>query len=103
MHPPHCLVRKAVDVLALERVEQNPVEAHEVLNAAPKCLRMDLCPVARHWSRKVDRVELPRAGAGGLETKLGDDQEGKDDQARDAVTIVGAQKTCPPWVKGGHV
>jgi hypothetical protein len=69
---PHCLVRKAVNVLALERVEQNPVEAHEILNAAPKCLRMDLCPVARHRSRKVDRVELPRAGAGGLETKLGD-------------------------------
>jgi hypothetical protein len=64
---PHCPVSEAVDVLVLEGVDQHPVEAYEVLNAAPECLGMGLCPVARRRSRPVDRVELPRAGAGRLE------------------------------------
>src|SRR5262249_27800051 len=67
---PHRLVGEAVDVLVLERVDKHPVKACEVLNTAPQCLGMELCPVTRHGSRKVDRIEFPRAGAGRFEAKL---------------------------------
>src|SRR5262249_41027342 len=67
---PHRLVREAVDVLVLERVDKHPIKACEVLNTAPQCLGMELCPVTRHGSRKVDRIEFPRARAGRFEAKL---------------------------------
>ena len=67
----HGHVGEAVDVLVLERVDHHPVEAGEVLNAAPERLGMGFGPVARHGPGKVDGIELPRTGARRLETKLG--------------------------------
>ena len=68
MHGP---VDEAVDELVLEPVDHHPIEAGEVLNAAPERLGMGFGQVARHGPGKVDGIELPRTGARRLETKFG--------------------------------
>ncbi len=67
---PHRLVREALDVRHLEGVEQHPVEAGEIADAALEGLRVGLDPVLRHRTRKMNGFELPRPGARRLEAKL---------------------------------
>src|SRR5436305_7240312 len=64
-------VRESVDVRVLQPGEQNPVEPHEFLRAALHRLTVHLSPVARHWARKVNRVQGPRTRTGRLERKCG--------------------------------
>ena len=68
---PHRAVRESVDVPVVHGVEQHPVEAGELTEAAPEGLGMHLRPVAGHRARKVNGVELPRPRARRVEAKLG--------------------------------
>src|SRR5207249_1082357 len=68
---PHDLVGEAVDVRHFERVDQHAVIAGELARPALEGRGMDLDPVARRRARKMDGVELPEAGAWGLEAQVG--------------------------------
>src|SRR5262245_41151287 len=63
----HNLVREAVDVGHLQRVDQHAVEAGEFARTALEGRGMKLNPVARHRAWEVNGVELPEAGFRGLE------------------------------------
>ena len=66
---PHRVVREAVDVLRLQRLERSPVERHELMRAPAERLGVHLRPVPRHRSREMHRVQVPRPGTGRLEVK----------------------------------
>src|SRR5262245_35299338 len=54
------------------------------------------------FAGKLEPVHAKRQALRQEEDEERCDQEGKDDQARDAVTNVGAQETRPLWVKSRH-
>ena len=68
---PHNLVREAVDIGHFEPVDQHAVRACELAGTALEGSGMELDPVPRRRTRKVNGVELPEAGARGIESKIG--------------------------------
>src|SRR5262249_53150353 len=50
-------------------VDQHAVQASELVGASLEGPGMDLDPVSRRGARKVNGIELPETGAGGLEAK----------------------------------
>ena len=55
------VVGEAVQVRVLKRVEEQPVEARQLPEAADERRRMHLRPVPRHRTWEVDRVDRPRS------------------------------------------
>src|SRR5437016_2104021 len=62
-------VREAVDVLRFHRLEERPVVRHELVRAPAERRGVHLGPVARHRTRVVHRVEVPRPWTGRLVLK----------------------------------
>jgi hypothetical protein len=54
-------VAEAVYVAHLEAVEEQPIEAREVVGALLEGGGLRLLPIARHWARHVHRVLRPRS------------------------------------------
>src|SRR5207247_764303 len=67
----HLVVAEAVHVADLDAVDEQPVEAGEVVGAPLEGGRLRLLEVARHGAREVHWVLLPRSWSWGLESKLG--------------------------------
>src|SRR3954464_15646687 len=67
----HLVVAETVHVADLEAVDEQPVEAGEVVGAPLKGGRMRLLKISRHRAREVHGVLLPRSRTWRLKTKLG--------------------------------
>ncbi len=63
---PHRVVREAVDVLRLHRLDRRPEVPHELTRAPAERFGMHFRPIARHGTREVHRVQVPRPRAGSL-------------------------------------
>src|SRR5262249_12269754 len=69
----HLSVGEAVYVLCLQTIHEQPVEPGEVVGAFVDGGGGRSLPIARHRSREVHRVLLPRAWTRRLKTKSGGD------------------------------
>src|SRR6266705_2706758 len=67
----HLAVTEAVHIAHLEAVNEQPIEAGEVVGASLEGRGMRLLPIARHRAREMHGVLLPRSWPWRLKTESG--------------------------------